>query len=115
MRKWLWITGSIVLLLGLSLVIAFNWSGTGFHGKTLWEWLNLLGVLAVPIVVGFGAVWYTVRQTKASETAAEQQRKTEQERAEQQHKSEIEVAEQRHKTELEIATDNQREAALQVE
>ena len=28
-------------------------------GKGLWDWLQLLGVLAVPVVVGFGAVWFT--------------------------------------------------------
>lgn len=31
----------------------FDW--TGFKGKTLWDWLNLLGVLAIPVVVGLGA------------------------------------------------------------
>lgn len=36
-------------------------------GKTLWDWLNLLGVLAIPVVVGIGAAWYTAQQEKASE------------------------------------------------
>ncbi|SRR5260221_32479 len=40
--------------------------GTGFAGKTLWDWLNLLGVLAIPAVVGLGAAWYTVQQGKVS-------------------------------------------------
>lgn len=100
------VMGSIALLVVfIALVVTgywFRWGWTGFPTKTLWDWLNLLGVLAIPMVVGFGAVWYTARQTKASEAAAEQQRKTE-----------IEMAEQRHKIELEIAEDNQRETALQ--
>src|SRR5258708_38381892 len=41
--------------------------GTGFAGKTLWDWLNLLGVLAIPAVVGLGAAWYTAQQGKVSD------------------------------------------------
>jgi Pentapeptide repeats (8 copies) len=36
-------------------------------GKGLWDWLQLLGVLAIPIVVGFGAVWFTTRQGKVAD------------------------------------------------
>ena len=36
-------------------------------GKGLWDWLNLLGVFAIPVVVGFGVAWYTVQQGKATE------------------------------------------------
>src|SRR5229473_2658239 len=36
-------------------------------GKVLWDWLNLLGVLAIPAVVGLGAAWYTAQQGKVSE------------------------------------------------
>jgi len=39
------------------------------QGKTLWDWLQLLGVLAIPVVVGFGTLWFTKRQAK--ESAAE--------------------------------------------
>ena len=35
--------------------------------KTLWDWLTLLGVLAIPVVVGFGAAWFTAQQGKVSE------------------------------------------------
>src|SRR6266566_4555928 len=35
-------------------------------GKTLWDWLQLLAALAIPVVVGFGAVWFTTRQGKVS-------------------------------------------------
>ena len=47
----------------------FQWDWTGFNrpSKTLWDWLQLLGVLAVPIVVGFGAVWFTTRQGKVAD------------------------------------------------
>lgn len=46
-------------------------------GKTVWDWLNLLGVLAIPIVVGLGAAWYTAQQGKVSERAnTDNQRET---------------------------------------
>jgi uncharacterized protein YjbI with pentapeptide repeats len=35
--------------------------------KTLWDWLQLLGVLAIPIVVGLGTVWFTAQQGKVSD------------------------------------------------
>ncbi len=50
----------------------FNWEWTGLepetsdpkqHAKTLWDWLNFLGVLAIPVVIA----WYTTQQGKVSE------------------------------------------------
>src|SRR5258708_6763834 len=84
----------IVLVVVITLIIAgywFDWTGfNGYNkvttahtisgtnagtvtkteeyqpGKALWDWLNLLGVLAIPAVVGLGAAWYTVQQGKVS-------------------------------------------------
>src|SRR5947209_5492574 len=76
----------IVALLGGYL---FSWDWTGFNGgeskititstskgtttaqelqpaRTLWDWLELLAVLAIPIVVGFGVAWFTSQQGKVS-------------------------------------------------
>src|SRR5690348_6947684 len=36
-------------------------------GKTLWDVLQLLAVLAIPIVAGIGAAWFTAQQGKVSE------------------------------------------------
>jgi len=36
-------------------------------GKTLWDLLQLLAALAIPVVVGLGAAWYTEQQRKVSE------------------------------------------------
>src|SRR6266480_1031850 len=69
---------SILIALFLTLVVLvifilggykFNWGWTGFNqpSKTLWDWLQLLGVLAVPVVVGLGAVWFTTRQGKVAD------------------------------------------------
>lgn len=37
------------------------------YRKTLWDWLQLLASLAIPVVVGFGAVWFTTRQGKVAD------------------------------------------------
>src|SRR6266480_1829109 len=62
----LFVTLAVLVILG---GYKFNWDWTGFNrpSKTLWDWLQLLGVLAVPVVVGFGAVWFTTRQSKVAD------------------------------------------------
>jgi hypothetical protein len=50
-------TRKILVAIGLVVVIALIFLevrsyGTGFTGKTLWDWLNLAGMLAIPVVVG---------------------------------------------------------------
>ena len=57
----------IVLIIGIIGGYLCNWDWTGITNKTLWDWLNLLGVLAIPVVVGFGAVWFTTRQGKVAD------------------------------------------------
>ncbi|GAC1471954.1 MAG: hypothetical protein NVSMB70_16650 [Chamaesiphon sp.] len=69
----------VIMLLTLSvllivlLVVEVSLYGTGFAGKTLFDWLNLLGVLAIPIVVGLGTATITAQQSKAQEKAAQKQ------------------------------------------
>jgi hypothetical protein len=104
------VTSALVIALIVVVVLGYwlNWQWVGVSAgnskitttttateqppaKTLWDWLNLLGVLAIPVVVGIGAAWFTTQQSKASEATNQRQ----------------------HDTELEISTDNQRESALQ--
>lgn len=63
-------TIALIVLMGIFVLIFLgyflDWGWTGFKGKTLWDWLNLLGVLAIPVVVGLGAAWYTAQQGKVS-------------------------------------------------
>ena len=74
---------AIILVVVITLIIVgyrFDW--TGFNGnnksgKTLWDWLQLLGVLAIPIVVGFGTAFFTRQQAKTSEANAENQQQEE--------------------------------------
>ncbi len=57
-----------VLLVAIALIfVEIKANGTGFAGKTLWDWLQLLAALAIPVVVGFGAVWFTTRQGKVAD------------------------------------------------
>jgi hypothetical protein len=80
----------LVLILFIFFAYRFGWGWTGFNSatnqititstsngnytatisqpsKTLWDWLGLLAALAIPVVVGVGAAWFTVQQGKASD------------------------------------------------
>lgn len=72
---------------------------TGFQGKTLWDWLELL---IIPIVLAIGG--FTLDQLQSDREAA---------RAAVQRELEQTRADQRTESERAIATDNQREEALQ--
>jgi uncharacterized protein YjbI with pentapeptide repeats len=88
------LSAGIAAVLAFALLIVpayvFHWDWTGFpagtskievispspglytatiaqSGKSLWDWLGLLGTLAIPVVVGIGAAWYTAQQAKASD------------------------------------------------
>ena len=80
---------AVIVLLVALIVVEVILYGTGFAGKTLWDWLQLLSVLAVPVVVGFGAVWFTTRQTRISEENRKQQHDTDLQIAEIQQQEEF--------------------------
>jgi Pentapeptide repeats (8 copies) len=71
------------------------WAWTGFADKTLWEWLQLLGALAIPVVLAIAGFWFTsqqeARQQRIEDQRAQQAQKIENQRAE----AERELAEQR--------------------
>src|SRR5579884_319264 len=52
-----------------------GWNWTGFVTKTLWDWLQLLGVLGIPVVVGIGAAWLSYRQNLTTSQIAEDQQR----------------------------------------
>ncbi len=66
--------------------------GTGFTEKELWDWLMLIGVLAIPIAVAFGTLLISLQQTQSSQQTSERQ----------------------HQTDIQIANDQQQESTLQV-
>ncbi len=64
--------------------------GTGFTEKALWDWLMLVGVLAIPIAVAFATFMVSHQQTLSSQVASERQ----------------------HQTDLQIAAEQRRESTL---
>ncbi|SRR6266567_3174686 len=58
-------------------------------GKTLLDWLQLLGVLAIPIVVVIGTAFFGRQQTKIGEANRTQQHNTEMQIAENQQQEEL--------------------------
>jgi len=79
----------IVLVVAIALIfVEVRVYGTGFTGKTLWDWLQLL---IIPAVLAIGGYLFTF-------TISRNERK---------------AADTHNQTEREIAQDNQREAALQ--
>src|SRR6266446_8210811 len=101
----------LVLLVLIVLGYTFNWSWTGLHGRTLYDWLQLL---IIPAVLAIGGYLFNYTTGRNERQANEQRAKIEREAAEKQAQAEREAAEKRADTEREIALDNQREAALQV-
>lgn len=47
------------------------------HEKKLWEWLGLAGVLAVPVVLSIGGLWYNHRQTQREQGRIEAEKERE--------------------------------------
>jgi len=85
----------IVLLVVIAMAYLFNVNVPGLHGKTLWDWMQLL---FIPVVLAAAGFWFNHRERKAAELRAAAEREIEQQRA---------------KAEQEISSDNQQEAALQ--
>src|ERR1700693_5157722 len=78
----------------------------GFEGKTLWDWLQLLGVpifLAIA-TIGFGIVQFYL---------ADQQHQHDQVLADQQHASDQRIANQQHAADQQNALDQQHGTTLQ--
>ena len=73
------LTFTLIIILGYW--FKWDWTGLNAHigpnvqqyqpGKTLWDWLNLLAVLAIPLAVGFGTLWFTTQQSKTQDAENE--------------------------------------------
>lgn len=46
---------------------------TGFAHKTLWDWLQLLGILAIPVVVALASIYFSAQQNQSSLQVSEKQ------------------------------------------
>jgi uncharacterized protein YjbI with pentapeptide repeats len=139
-----WVATIIIVFVGVIVFIVlgylFKWDWTGFNSgtnqititstskanytatvsqpsKTLWDWLQLLAVLAIPIVVGIGAAWYTAQQAQASEANRARQDRESEANRQKRHETDLEIAKEnriiQRDTDLQIAADNRQVAALQ--
>jgi uncharacterized protein YjbI with pentapeptide repeats len=72
-----------------------NW--TGFAGRTLWDWIQLLGVLAIPLVVAGATLVFGVQQAHLADV---------------QHQNDLRIAQDNRQNDLTIANDQQQEATL---
>ena len=53
-----------------------KWKWLGFSEKTLWDWLQLLGVLAIPLVLALGTLWFSAQQHQMSDAMMKNQHDT---------------------------------------
>jgi Pentapeptide repeats (8 copies) len=63
-RKAIGVTVLILAVVIVLVIAGYSLNWTGFKGKTIWDWLNLLGVLAIPVVVGLGTAWLSSQQAQ---------------------------------------------------
>src|SRR5919107_3639743 len=86
---------SVTAIIGLLAIGGASLGGTGFGDKTLWDWLQLLSALAIPVVLAIAGFWFTTqqeaRQQRIETQSAQQAQEIETQRAE----AERELAEQR--------------------
>ena len=91
-RRFLWRALLGVVLAALITILiggyVFNWQWTGFSGKDLWDWWQLLIWPVTVAIVGFV---FNMKQTETS----------------------LKVSERQHQTDLHIAEERQQEEALQ--
>jgi Pentapeptide repeats (8 copies) len=71
---------------------------TGFEKKTVWDWLQLLGVLAIPLVVAGATLLFSIQQANL---------------AQQQHATDQKIADQQREADKQSALDQQEAMILQ--
>jgi hypothetical protein len=74
-----------------------KWKWLGFSGKTLWDWLQLLAILALPVVLAFVWISFSIQQDASNQ---------------QQHLVDLKIAQDNRRSALKIADDQQQEATL---
>src|SRR6266852_5825759 len=60
---WLFLGGSLIVVFLIWAAYRFAWPGTGFRGKTVWDWLSLL---IVPLALALVALIFN-RATTSTE------------------------------------------------
>jgi uncharacterized protein YjbI with pentapeptide repeats len=70
---------------------------TGFSDRTLWDWLQLIATLAIPLALVFSAIYFTYQQSQLVNV---------------QHEYEVEAANAQYQHDVQTADDLQQEATL---
>src|SRR5215204_3936154 len=100
-NMWIWIAVGVIVmiaLIGIFIGLGYRWPWTGFgetsykkpNGerevqprKTLWDWLQLLGTLAIPVVLAAAGFWFTQQANHQQDLNEKQRAKAERDLAEQ--------------------------------
>jgi len=70
----------------------WTWDGTGFEGRSLWDWLDLL---IVPVALGIGGIWFQRAQKRREIKSQDRQRERERQADQRQREREEALANQR--------------------
>src|SRR6266568_2679010 len=70
-------------------------------GKSLWDWLQLLAALAIPVAIFLGTTWFSYQLNQTSLQFSERQ-----------HQNDLKIAQDNRQNDLKIANDQQQEATL---
>ena len=70
---------------------------TGFQGKTVWDWLQLLAVIAIPLILGIATLLFGIQQAHLADL---------------QHQSDQKLAQLQHEADQQSILDQQRQATL---
>src|SRR5947199_5432522 len=89
----------LILLVLISLGYIFNWPWAGLHGKTLWDWLQLL---IIPAVLAVGGYLFNLANSR-----------TERQIAKDRYEQDQQIVKQRYEQDQQTALDKQREDLLQ--
>jgi len=116
-RKSLAVVGIIVAcVLGITLIVVialayiFNVNIPGLHGKTLWDWLQLL---IIPPVLAVIALLFNRATTRTDQKIAADRYQQDKEIASRHYHQDRQIAERRYQNDRSIALDKQREDLLQ--
>jgi uncharacterized protein YjbI with pentapeptide repeats len=74
---------SVTAIIGLLAIGGASLGGTGFGDKTLWDWLQLLSALAIPVVLAAAGLWFTAQQDARQQNVENQRAEAERKLADQ--------------------------------
>src|SRR6266481_5316517 len=101
----------IVLIVLIALAYIFSVNIPGLHGKTLWDWLQLL---IIPFVLAVIALLFNRATTRTEQKIAADRYEQDKEIASRHYHQDRQIAEQRYQNDRSIALDKQREDLFQV-